>query len=278
LYDRLDLHLTEASASARAAQPDTLGSAVGRLAASSPELPAAFDGVLYANELLDAMPVHQVVMRKTGLREVYVEPDGDTLTTVEDAPSSPALEEYLRDAGVTLEPGWKVEISLSAVEWTRNAARRMGCGFMLLIDYGHEARELYSVTHATGTLTTFSQHQAAGSESAGGKRPAWLLRPGDQDLTAHVDFTSVRKAAEAEGFVTLGLLDQTYFLMGVAGLGNPSNLDPSKAFNLSTPVLARAFRTLTFPGGLGSTMKVLILAKNMGTPSLVGCSYRVRLT
>lgn len=275
LYDRLELHLSEASASARAVQPDTLGVAAARLASSAPDLPPSFDGVLYANELLDAMPVHQVVMRETGLCEVYVDTAGGQLVTVEDTPSTPALAQYLQDAGVTLQPGWTVEISLRGVEWIRDAARRIGRGFLLLIDYGHEASELYSVTHAAGTLTTYSQHQATGSEQADSRRPAWVLRAGEQDLTAHVDFTSIRKAAEAEGFVTLGLLDQTYFLMGLAGFGIA---DPS---NLSTPLKPgdmRPFRTLTLPGGLGSTMKVLILGKNVGTPPLLGCSFRVRLT
>ncbi|PYQ95685.1 MAG: hypothetical protein DMF97_16600, partial [Acidobacteria bacterium] len=72
---------------------------------------------------------------------------------------------------------------------------------------------LYSPTHAAGTLTTFSRHQSIGPESPG--VPAWLQSPGNQDITAHVDFTSVRAAAEAEGLQTLGFMDQTYFLLGL---------------------------------------------------------------
>ena len=91
-----------------------------------------------------------------------------------------------------------MEINLRAVDWIRDAARRLRRGFIILIDYGHEARELYSATHATGTLTTFVQHRSGGPEGSP-DRPAWLQQPGEQDLTAHVDFTSVRAAAEAEG-------------------------------------------------------------------------------
>ena len=95
LYDRLRLHLVEASASARAGQREVLGDVSDRLRSSSPELPDAFTGVLVANELLDAFPVHQVVMRDEGLREVYVDiarlGTGDWgLTTVEGPPSTPA--------------------------------------------------------------------------------------------------------------------------------------------------------------------------------------------
>ena len=161
--------------------------------------------------------------------------------------------------------------------WTgsREAARRLRRGFIVLIDYGHEARELYSVTHAAGTLTSFSRHTVSGP-GGGTNTPAWLRAPGDQDLTAHVDFTSVKAAAEAEGAATVALLDQTYFLLGLAGFGEPP-VDECPQI-LGNAVSRRAFTTLTMPGGLGSTMKVLILAKGVDAPRLSGCSYSVRMT
>jgi SAM-dependent MidA family methyltransferase len=260
LYAGLALHLVEASARARDAQRDTLGDTAGRLRSSSAALPESFEGVLIANELLDALPVHQVVMREEGLKEVYV---GSSLS--EGPPSTPRLAEYLDAAGARLEPGWRAEVNLNAVDWVRDAARRLRRGFMILIDYGHEARELYSVTHASGTLTSFSRHQSAGPERAS---PVWLERPGEQDITSHVDFTSVRSAAEAEGMVTLGLLDQTYFLMALSSDWTPDRL----------AARASALKTLIMPGGLGSTQKVLLLGKNVGSPGLRGCSFRVRIT
>src|SRR5258706_6801053 len=192
LYDSLRLHLVEASAVARAAQRATLGDAADRLVYSGGAMPASFDGVLIANELLDAMRMHQVVMREDGLREIYVSSKSQVpssksqvpssksqvpssksvasletrdsrletrdleLGTVEGSPSTPALQAYLDRAGVTLEPGWRAEINLRAVDWVREATRRLGRGFMILVDYGHEARELYSATHLAGTLTSFS--------------------------------------------------------------------------------------------------------------------------
>ena len=275
IYDRLRLHLVEVSAAARDAQRETLGDVADRLTSSSPELPSSFSGVLVANELLDAMPTHQVVMREQGLREVYVDVTRDSrlgtddwrLTTTEGPLSTPALARYLDAAGAALEPGWRVEINLRAVSWIREAVRRLERGFLILIDYGHPARELYSVTHATGTLTTFMRHTMAGPESAGNE-PAWLAQPGERDITAHVDFTSIQRAAEAAGAVTLGLLDQTYFLLGLG------------AAELDTAALKTrlAVKTLLMPGGLGSTLKVLLLGKNVGTPAIRGCSFRVRVT
>lgn len=259
LYGATRLHLVEASAAARNAQRDVLSDVVERVVSSGDELPESFEGVLIANELLDAMPVHQVVMTPDGLREVFV--SGDRLD--EDEPSTPRLGAYLDALGVRLEPGWRVEINLNAVDWMRDAARRLRRGFMILIDYGHEARALYSVSHSTGTLTTFSGHRSSGPEAAS---PAWLHDPGEQDITSHVDFTSIRNAAEAEGMTTIALLDQTYFILGLLQ-ANPQS-----------PIGSPSLRTLIMPGGLGSTMKVLILGKGVGDPPLAGCSFSRRLT
>jgi SAM-dependent MidA family methyltransferase len=278
LYNRLQLHLVETSARARAAQRETLGDVADKLASSSADIPASFTGVLVANELLDSMPTHQVVMREDGLREVYVdvaragtaaglETDDWRLVTTEGAPSTAALAEYLERLGVVLEPGWRVEINLRAVNWARDAVRRLDRGFLILIDYGHPARELYSATHSTGTLTTFMRHTMAGPESAA-SGPAWLAQPGERDITAHVDFTSVQRAAEAEGAATIALLDQTYFLLGLGA----AEMDGA---DLKTRL---AVKTLLMPGGLGSTLKVLILGKNVGTPALRARSFGVRVT
>jgi SAM-dependent MidA family methyltransferase len=280
LFARLRLHLVEASAEARHTQPATLGDLSSRLVSSSDSLPGTFEGILVANELLDAMPVHQVVMREDGLREVYVQavasqpPAGDRhrsspakdqwrLTTVEGPPSTPELTDYLARLGVSLEDGWRVEINLRAVEWMRQAARQLRRGFIILVDYGHEANVLYSASHASGTLTTYARQTMAGPESG---TAAWLDRPGDQDLTTHVDFTSVRSTAEYEGMVTLGFLDQTYFVLGLIQ-------DRIEQF-----IERMALKTLMMPGGLGSTHKVLILGKGVGHPRLRGCSFGQRVT
>lgn len=264
-YAAVDLHLVEASLTAQSAQPDRLADVAACLASSSASLPASFEGVLIANELLDAMPVHQVVMRPDGLREVVVTSDGTSLALSDGPVSTPEIDRYLNRLGVELEPGWRAEVGLAAVAWVRQAAQRLRRGFLLFIDYGHEARDLYSAAHSTGTLTSFARHTAAGPEAS---VPAWLQHPGEQDLTAHVDFTSVRQAAESEGCVTLGFLDQTYFLMALAA-DRLASLDVRERL---------AFKTLALPGGLGSTMKVLVLGKNIGTPSLLGCPAQSRVT
>src|SRR5207244_1093536 len=120
------VHLVEAGAAARAAQPATLGDLGDRVASSSASLPESFEGVLLANELLDAFPVHQVVMREDGLTEVYVAQlagiaderrrERAALQAIEGPPSTPALQRYLDRLGIVLEPGWRAEINLRALD------------------------------------------------------------------------------------------------------------------------------------------------------------------
>jgi SAM-dependent MidA family methyltransferase len=273
VHARTRLHLVEASPPARAAQPTVLGADADRIASSGSDLPTAFEGVLLANELLDALPVHQVVMREEGLREVFVAVNDDRLATLEAPPSTIALQQYFDDLGITLETGWRVEINLLARDWIADAVRRLRRGFVILIDYGHPAHELYSVTHSNGTLTSFSRHVMAGPEG-GRTAPPWLEQPGQRDITAHVDFTTVQRAAERAGAVTLGFLDQTYFLMGlIDGVDLGAGLTPAAQMKQRL-----ALKTLLLPGGLGSTFKVLVLGKDVGYPSLKGCSHRARVT
>ena len=283
LYDTHPTHLGRGERRSPARQAESLGETGDRLQSSGDSLPASFEGVLVANELLDAFPVHQVVMREDGLREIYVsashvarpfqgrvcDAESVALQLEEGPPSTPALAAYLERLGVTLEPGWRVEINLRAVDWIRDAARRLTRGFIVLIDYGHEAHELYSVTHSNGTLTTYASHQSAGPESAG-PAPSWLRQAGEQDITSHVDFTSVRAAAEAEGLTTIALLDQTYFLLGLLNGAGARPFDDLKD--------RLALKTLLMPGGLGSTHKILIFGKGVGAPALRGCSFSVRVT
>ena len=273
IFNGLRVHLVEVSPTARAAHRQTLGEATDHLASSGDTLPASFEGVLLANELLDAMPVHQVVSRVGKLREIYVDIRRGELVAVEGPPSTPELADYLARVGVTLEDDCRAEINLRAVEWVANVARRLQRGFVILIDYGHEARELYSVTHGSGTLTTFTRHSAAGAGSDEA-HPPWLDRPGEQDLTAHVDFTGIRLAAEGAGLTTVGFLDQTYFLMALL------DVDTFEKPGESSTQLRRrlALKTLLQPGGLGSTMKVMMFAKGLGKPALRGCSGQVRVT
>ena len=276
-YPELDaamsLTLVETSPAARAAHAETLGPHRNRPHASTTTLPERVSGAIVANELLDALPTHAVTMTADGLREVYVDAAGGRFVERAGPPSSPALGRYFERLGVTPDRGWRGEVNLAAVDWVRTAARSLARGFLVLIDYGHAARELYA-GHAGGTLTTFHRHlvDAPGAEPRRPDEPAWLADPGERDITSHVDFTSIERAARDEGLEVLGFADQTRFLLGLGALD-----DPAAAAGTAGALRHRlALKTLLAPGGLGSTHQVLILGKGVGRPALKGCSFSLQ--
>lgn len=270
-YQAIRLHLVERSPLARAEQAETLGPHAQRLATGSAELPAGVRGVIYANELLDALAPHLVVMRDGGLREVYVDAGDDRLVTREGPPSSPRIEAYLAAVGARLEPGWFAEVNLAAADWIRTAGSCLDCGFLMIIDYGHEASRLYSSSHSTGTLTTYRRHASEHRDEG----PGWLMEPGERDITSHVDLTGIALAGREAGLQLLGVIDQTYFLLGL-GLaerllenGSDAPLDVKRRL---------ALKTLLLPGGMGSTHKVMVFAKALQCPTLRGLSLEGRVT
>jgi SAM-dependent MidA family methyltransferase len=256
LYANVRLTLVERSAAARDAQRAALGPHVGRLAGMRAELPHRVTGAIYANELLDALPVHIVTMTARGLQEIVVDERNGALVEAE-APLSPALAEHLRRSRVALGAGARIEIGLAAAAWVRAASDALTRGFLLLFDYGHDARELQSPSCAGGTLMAYHSHTAGAV--------GWLDAPGEHDLTSHVDLTAVRQAAEGAGLDTLGIIDQTYFLLS---LGLAERLATGHDRRAIEQRLAA--RTLVMPGGLGSTMKAMVFAKGVGVPPLRG--------
>jgi SAM-dependent MidA family methyltransferase len=132
---RVGLSLVESSAAARAEHTKILEPYAGHLKSSAAELPDEITGILYANEILDAFPVHQVVMRADGLKEMYVEDHGGVLMTREGPLSDDRLARHFDGLDVTLAPGWIAEVSLAAIDWVRGAARRLRQGFLVFVDY-----------------------------------------------------------------------------------------------------------------------------------------------
>ena len=273
-YRVLQLTLIERSPTARAAHAEVLRAHLDCLRGSADETPDDVTGVIFANELLDALPVHPIVMTERGLREVYV--DADATGLVERlGPPSAAVAQHVAREGIRLEAGWRAEVCPAAVDWVTTAAERLSHGFLILIDYGHQAAELYSPSHATGTLATYRHHHVGDISHHPHQRPPWLAEPGACDITAHVDLTAVRRAAERGGLRTLAVLDQTYFLLGLGAAMSRVGADDT---GLAATKRRLALKTLLIPGGLGSTHKVMIFGKQVGKPSLAGCSFSVRAT
>ena len=222
-------------------------------------LPAgSVNGVLLSNELVDAFPVHRVVMRPLGLREIYVGWDGNRFLEIEAPPFSSALEAYFERIGVALEVGQQAEVNLRALDWMRQAGTALRRGLVLTIDYGHTAADLYAPTRKAGTLLCYHRHRVSDSP---------YVRVGQQDLTAHVDFTSLALAGRDTGLEVTGFTNQLHFLMGLDIESAFAGIDPESPESV-------AMRNLLRPDGMGATYKVLVQHKGMPAPRLNGLRSR----
>ena len=267
----LRVTLVERSALARAAHDGLRVEHAPLSITSSPDLPDAFEGVLIANELLDAMPFHRVVQTDGGLQEAYVTVEGDTLALTLGDVSSPVVGSYLDGAGVSLPVHGIADVSPAAAEWSREAARRLRWGAMLLIDYGYEAADLFSEYRLGGTLASYARHQLDPSrERDTPSRPAWLEDPGQRDLTAHVDFTTVARAAESAGARREWFGDQTRLMLG---LGLADRLAAVSGPGVADVKWRLAAKTLVGPHGIGGTHRALLMTKGISGGSLVGLPW-----
>jgi SAM-dependent MidA family methyltransferase len=161
-------------------------------------------GCLVSNELVDSFPVHRFQIDHGSVKEVYLTEDGrGGLTEVLDQPSTPLLAQRLAQLGRELPDGFQGEVNLDIAPWMREVSDALERGFVVTIDYGFEADELYSSKRAHGTLQTYYRHTQGGSP---------YQRVGKQDITAHVDFSFIASEGSSLGLVPLGLRTQSQFL------------------------------------------------------------------
>ena len=168
-----------------------------------------FEGVVIANEFLDALPVHRLVVIEGELRERWVTWGQGWFADAVAPLSNPAVAADVLAAGIELAEGQELETRPAATTWLADVASRLGHGLVLVIDYGHPAAELYGPRRRAGTLVTYRDHVA-------GDDPYDAV--GRQDLTAHVDLSALERAADAAGLVSAGSTDQARFLERL-GLG-----------------------------------------------------------
>ncbi|MFV2062005.1 MAG: SAM-dependent methyltransferase, partial [Chloroflexota bacterium] len=174
--------------------------------ADAAALDRAADLVL-ANEYLDALPVHRVVQEKHVLREIYVGWQDGWFTEIIDSPSSPDLAAHLAADRVELSSGQQAEICLDASAWMAAVSER--AGLVLVIDYGHEAVELYGPRRMAGSLLTYREHTVSDEP---------FTAVGHSDITAHIDVTALARVAAAAGLGLVGTTSQARFLLEL-GLG-----------------------------------------------------------
>jgi SAM-dependent MidA family methyltransferase len=205
------------------------------------ELPAEVCGCILSNEFFDALPVHRFVGRDDGVKELFVD---EAFNEVE-LPPTPA-------AGFTLARGQVVDVSFDARLWLRRIAQSLRCGFHLAIDYGYLRDEFFA--QPRGTLMCYRRHQAH-------ENP--YIHIGDQDITAHVNFSDLIEEGETAGLKLVKLSSQKDFLVELGILDEMQKL----AYAGDAASLQRLLRlkNLIVPDRMGSRFRVLVQEKHAGT-------------
>jgi SAM-dependent MidA family methyltransferase len=255
----------EKEPSLREAQAELLAAHAPHLSWRSPQELAArsfsLTGCILSNELIDSFPVHLVQMTDTGLKEVFVEFDGTDFAEVLGDLSTPALEEYLRRLGIGLFANQRAEINLAAPAWLESAAGVLERGFVITIDYGYTATDLFSPMRRGGTLLCYRQHKVE-------ENP--YRNVGEQDITTHIDFSTLIERGEAFGLKTLWFGEQYRFLMATGLMEEMAALEASGKTEEERLKNRLALKKLILPdGGMGDTFKVLVQGKGVDKPSLL---------
>jgi len=266
-YRRLRYRLVEISPDNRSRQRDLLEKHRERGEWCRLEDLQGMEGCVLSNELIDAFPVHLVEKRGGELLEVYVTAGGDGLTEELRPPTSSALADHFRWLGVAPVEGNRAEVNLEGRRWMHDVGRLLGRGFVLTVDYGYPAAELYAPFRRNGTLMCYHRHSSSDDP---------YRHPGGQDITAHVDFTALEREGEEVGLVPLYFGEQYRFLMGLGFVEALIELQAREVDPRKAQALRLTLKNLIMPdGGMGETFKVLVQGKGVGRPDLL-CARSLR--
>jgi SAM-dependent MidA family methyltransferase len=265
LYEGVTYRFIEKEPSLREVQASKLSNHPSRLAWSDPKELAsgrlAINGCLLSNELIDSFPVHLVELTRDGLREVYVVNSEDGFGEQVAELSDPEIGLYLERVEATLVVGQRAEVNLAAPAWISAVASCLVRGFVLTVDYGFPAKVLYRSGRMNGTLLCYHRHTLEESP---------YIRPGLQDITAHVDFTTLMQAGEAVGLTTAWFGEQYRFLMGGGIIQELMALEAMATREEEKIKHRLALKKLMLPeGGMGDTFQVLVQCKGVEDPKLL---------
>lgn len=214
---------------------------------SLPEKP--IEGIVLANEVLDAMPVHQFIY-KNGIKECGVKIENDLLTQCILKKENPLLVSAIEKYAIHFSENYISEINLYLPGWIKSISEILSKGAVLIIDYGFPRHEYYHPDRTQGTIMCHYRHRAHTNP---------LAYPGLQDITAHVDFTAVAEAAVENDFSVAGFSNQAAFLMNCDLLSLMDNsMDEKNRFLQNQQILK-----LTLPSEMGELFKVMALTKKI---------------
>jgi SAM-dependent MidA family methyltransferase len=247
-----DYFFDETSANARSLARQRLARFGDRVRfASLADLDPLVPTIVFTNELLDSFPVHRVIRKDGKLREFHIGIDesGSFQWRMGDLSTGP-LEEFCAGFGTQLEEGQTAEVNLKMEDWLKSIYRNLSTSYIVTVDYGAEAHELYDVrTRRDGTLRAFYQHRIADDV---------LARPGEQDITTSVDWTIVKNVGTKNGFDVVAFERQDKFLLE-AGLLNEMEMRAQETTRESEKVhLRTCAREMVLPGGMSESFQVLV--------------------
>jgi SAM-dependent MidA family methyltransferase len=217
-------------------------------------------GCFLSNELVDAFPVHRVVVEGRKLKEIYVDLDKGEFQEVLNNPSTPELEAYFEHVAITLTEGQRAEVNLEAFRWLQGVSQGLDRGFVITIDYGYPAQEFFSPHRRDGTFMCYRGHRALSDPYS---------HLGLQDMTSHVDFTSLIVWGEEYGLQLTGMVPQYRFLLALGILEEAAQVGEGKGSGEAMNERL-TLKNLILPGGMGETFKVLIQHKGIERPQLDG--------
>ena len=219
-------------------------------------------GCIFSNELLDAFPVHLVRMEES-LKEIYLDFDEDKgFMEIAGDLSNEEILTYFRDFSVEIRKGYTTEVNLRIRDWLKEINEVLERGFVLTIDYGYPAWDYYSEDRDRGTLMCYHKHQVI-------ENP--YLNIGQQDITAHVNYSAVKKWGEDIGIKTAGFCGQGVFMMS---LGIDEDIKKIAEGPGDYVFEIARIKKLILPQGLGESHKVMIQYKGVEPPILQGFSIR----
>jgi len=219
-------------------------------------IPNEINGCVFSNEFLDALPIHRVKVVDGQWQELYVttrHADGARFVEVAGPLSSPRIEEYLRDLPTRLMEGYTTEINLRSWDWMEDIARRLTRGYILTVDYGHERKDYFAPHRRDGTLLCYHGHTQNANP---------FERIGEQDITAHVEFSSLMEHGERSGLETVLFCDQTRFILD-AGHEVIESIASRNAGQWSPE--RNQLHQLMHPSMMGRAFKVMIQCKTSHT-------------
>lgn len=211
-------------------------------------------GVVLGNELLDAFAVKKFVINKNSMpmeMGVRISDDGFDWQ-VSDKPMSDAIAARL--APFDIEPGYQGEVGLAAEAWVESIGERLTMGAMILIDYGYPVKEFYHWDRNQGTLMCHFQHKAHTNP---------FLYPGLQDITSHVDFSTIADSARSVGLDISGYCSQAHFLLSLELLNECEETLNSEQISTASLDLAQQVKKLTLPHEMGELFKVIAFTRGI---------------